>query len=68
MARRYSDLSTTIASWTRKLSWSVLLPLLAIAPPSWSQQIERVEIVETPKVDLNAGTVKLRLKVYGPKQ
>ena len=65
MARRYSDLSTTIASWTRKLSWSVLLPFLAIAPPSWSQQIERVEIVETPKVDLNAGTVKLRLKVYG---
>lgn len=65
MVRRYSDLSITIASWTRKLSWSLLLLGLAIASPSWSQQIDRVEIVETPKVDRDRGTVKLRLKVYG---
>jgi hypothetical protein len=66
MARSYSDLSITIASWTRKLSWSLLLLGLAIASPSWSQQIEQVEIVETPKVDRDRGTVTVRLKVYGP--
>ena len=58
-------LGTGILVLRKFLSWSLLLLGLAIAPPSWSQQVERLEIVETPAVDRDRGEVKLRLKAYG---
>lgn len=52
------DLSTTIASWTRKLSLSVLL-VGCLCSPSWSQ-VKTAEIVGKPSVQDDS--VKLRIK------
>lgn len=54
-----SDLSTTIASWTRKLSLSVLL-VGCLCSPSWGQ-VKTAEIVGKPSVQDDS--VKLRIKV-----
>ena len=54
-----SDLSTTIASWTRKLSLSALL-VGCLCSPSWSQ-VKTAEIVGNPSVQDDS--VKLRIKV-----
>lgn len=54
-----SDLSTTIASWTRRLSLSVLL-VGCLCSPSWGQ-VKTTEIVGKPSVQDD--TVKLRIKV-----
>ncbi len=54
-----SDLSTTIASWTRRLSLSVLL-VGCLCSPSWGQ-VKTTEIVGNPSVQDDK--VKLRIKV-----
>ena len=53
------DLSTTIASWIRRLSLSVLL-VGCVCSPSWGQ-VKTTEIVGNPSVQDD--TVKLRIKV-----
>ncbi|MGK7901543.1 MAG: vWA domain-containing protein [Hormoscilla sp.] len=63
MGKSCSDSSITIASWIRKLSLSLLLVGSSIGP-CWGQQIERVEIIDNPRVDKDRGTVSLRVKVY----
>lgn len=54
-----SDLSTTIASWTRKLSLSVLL-VGCLCSPSWGG-VKTAEIVGNPSV--KDDSIKLRIKV-----
>ena len=54
-----SDLSTTIASWTRKLSLSILL-VGCLCSPSWGE-VKTAEIVGKPSVQDDS--VKLRIKV-----
>lgn len=59
MNKNSSDLFTTIASWTHKLSLSVLL-VGCLCSPTWGQ-VKTAEIVGNPSV--NDDKVKLRIKV-----
>lgn len=61
MSKNSSDLSTTIASWTRRLSLSVLLTS-CLCSPSWGQ-VKTAEIVGNPSV--NDDKVTIRIKVTG---
>ena len=61
MVKNYSDLSTTIASWTHKVSLSLLI-VVSYINPSFAQ-IKNVEIIEAIP-DRNQGKVTLRIKAY----
>ncbi len=61
MVKKYSDLSTTIASWTHKVSLSLLMVSFYINPSF--AQVKNVEIIEAIP-DRNEGKVTLRLKAY----
>ena len=61
MVKNYSDLSTTIASWTRKVSFSLLI-VISYINPSFAQ-VKNVEIIEAIP-ERNEGKVSLRLKAY----
>lgn len=64
MSKNSSDLSTTIASWTRRLSLSVLL-VGCLCRPGLSQ-VKTAEIVGSPTV--NDDRVTARIKVTGDDQ
>lgn len=64
MVKKYSDLSTTIASWTRKVSLSLLI-VISYINPSFAQ-VKNVEIIEAIP-ERNEGKVTLRLKAYDQK-
>ncbi len=61
MVKNYSDLSTIIASWTRKLSLSLLILSFHINPSF--ARVKNLEIIEAIP-DRNEGEVRLRVKVY----
>ncbi len=61
MVKNYSDLSTTIASWTRKLSLSLLIVSFYINPSF--ALVKTLEIIEAIP-DRNEGKVTLRVKIY----
>lgn len=61
MVKNYSDLSTIIASWTRKVSFSLLI-IVSYINPSFAQ-VKNVEIIEAIP-ERNEGKVTLRLKAY----
>lgn len=61
MVKKYSDLSTTIASWIPKVSLSLLI-VCSLINPGFAQ-IKNVEIIEAIP-DRNEGKVTLRLKAY----
>ena len=61
MVKNYSDLSTTIASWTHKVSLSLLIVSFYINPSF--AQVKNLEIMEAIP-DRNEGEVTLRVKVY----
>lgn len=61
MVKNYSDLSTTTASWTRRVSLSLLI-VSAWIYPSFAQ-IKNLEIIEAIP-ERNEGKVTLRIKAY----
>lgn len=61
MSRKSTDLSTTIVSWTRRLSLSALM-VSCLSSPSWGQA-QKAEIVGSPIV--NEDRVTVRIKVTG---
>ncbi|WP_293058629.1 vWA domain-containing protein [Okeania sp. SIO2B3] len=64
MVKNYSDLSTIIASWTHKVSFSLLIVISCINPSF--AQVKNVEIIEAIP-ERNEGKVTLRIKVYDQK-
>jgi hypothetical protein len=64
MKKKFIDLSTTIAFWTRRLSLSALI-LVCLACPSWGQA-KQAEIVGNPTV--NDDRVTVRIKVTGEEE
>ncbi len=60
MKRKSTDLSTTIVSWTRRLSFSILLAG-CFASPSWSQ-VKQAEIVGNPSTNEDRVTVRVKVK------
>ncbi|NES88066.1 VWA domain-containing protein [Okeania hirsuta] len=61
MVKNYSDLSTIIASWTRKVSLSLLIVISCINPSF--AQVKNVEIIEAIP-ERNESKVTLRIKAY----
>lgn len=61
MVKNYSDLSTTIVSWTRKVSLSLLI-VTSYINPSFAQ-VKNVEIIEAIP-ERNDSKVTLRVKAY----
>ncbi len=59
MEIKCSGLSTTIVSWTRRVSLSILMVVFFVSP-SWSQ-VKKVEIVGSPSV--NEDKITIRIKV-----
>lgn len=59
MSKNSLDLSTTIASWTRKLSLSVVLAG-CLCSPSWGQ-VKTAEIVGNPLAKDDAVTVRIKV-------
>jgi len=60
MNKNSSDLSTTIASWTHRLSLSVLLTS-CLCSPSWGQ-VKTAEIIGSPTVNDERVTVRIKVK------
>ena len=62
MKKKSIDSFITIASWTRWLSWLVLLGS-CFSSPGWGQEVKTAEIVDRPLVEEDRVTV--RIKVTG---